>query len=460
MKIEYKHKVAIIYSIVLFLDRLDLTIVNIILPKLAEYFKVPITTVELVNLTFLVAFSIVIPISSWLSDRFGLKNIYIFSIAIFGMGSTLSTLTKDFNYLMIFRFIQGIGGGMLIPIGLTMLYQIYNKKEYASITSFTFIPSLIAPALSPFIGGVLSDTFGWQSVFLFSGPICLILSIIAIFLIKQDSHRNDSSLDWGGFIIFAVLLSLIFYNLSIISKNGIDCRAIIGFIIIVILIFCLIKWEIKSSTPLINPSLFNNNTFLIINIVQLCFQICHFGAIFLVSMYFQIGVGMSSSTAGIIMGMQALGAMTTSRYSVKLFNIYGGKLPIIIGFIGIGIISPCILLVNRPSMILFGAGLFFIRGIFSGLCGTPIQTLSVTGFDKTLISQANSFFNIGRQVAISLGTAIFSILISIGFEFYGLETKLTNNNLSIQAAFQLGFWLIPVIAIIGIKITQKLDESV
>jgi EmrB/QacA subfamily drug resistance transporter len=457
MKIEYKHIVAIVYTIVVFLDRLDLTIVNIILPKIAEYFAVPITNTELVTLTFLLAFSIIIPISSWLSGKFGLKNIYIFSIAIFGLGSTFSIWAEDFYLLIALRFIQGIGGGLLIPVGLTMLYRIYDEKEYASITSFTFLPSLISPALSPFLGGVLSDHFGWQSVFLISGPICLALATFSLFYLKEDSYRKESSLDWVGFALSSSLLAAIFYILSLIIKGGIFYDTIIGFLIIAVLIACLIDWEKNHDHPLIDMSLFDNNIFVKVNLIQLCFQICHFGAIFLVSMYLQIGVGMSATIAGFIMGVQALGAMTTSRYSVKLFNKHGAKFPIIIGLLGIAILSPCIMMINKPDMVIFGVVLFFIRGVFSGLCGTPIQTLSVTGFTKEQLSQANSFFNICRQVAISLGTAIFSILISVGFGFYGINDQVTDNGGNNLAAFNLGFLLIPIIAIVGVSIAQKID---
>lgn len=158
-KLSYKKTIAIIYTIVLFLDRLDLTIVNVTLPTVAKYFNVSIIATEWINLSFLLALALSIPINGWVSDRFGLKKIYILAMLIFGIGSTLCTFATTLNQLIFLRFAQGIGGGMLIPVGMTIIYRVYDKSEYASITSFTFIPSLIAPAIAPFFGGILLETF-------------------------------------------------------------------------------------------------------------------------------------------------------------------------------------------------------------------------------------------------------------------------------------------------------------
>ena len=150
MRLSYKHVIAIIYTVALFLDRLDLTIVNITLPTVAKYFHVPITATDWISMSFLLALAISIPISDWLGGRFGLKKIYLISLVLFGLGSTLCALAPNLTSLIVLRFIQGIGGGLLFPVGMTMIYRIYDKSEYASITSFTFLPSLIAPAIAPF----------------------------------------------------------------------------------------------------------------------------------------------------------------------------------------------------------------------------------------------------------------------------------------------------------------------
>jgi EmrB/QacA subfamily drug resistance transporter len=459
MRFQYKHIVAIIYTVVLFLDRLDLTIVNITLPTLAKDFHVPITSTDWVSMSFLLALAISIPISCWLGERFGFKKIYIISMILFGMGSTLCAWAPNLDSLIVLRFIHGIGGGMLIPVGMTILYRIYDKSEYASITSFTFLPSLIAPSIAPFLGGVLLDTWGWQTVFLFSGPICLILVITSIFLLHDDNkHESPQHLDWFGFILFSVSLLDIFYTLSLIGKTRESSSIILGLMVLTLLIFAFIKCEKKAKFPLINLQYFKDEIFIKANLLQFCFQICHFGAIFLIGMYLQIGIGMSASMAGLIMGMQGVGAIVTSRYSVKLFNQYGPKLPLTIGLAGIAILTPCILLIRSPEIVWFPLVLFFLRGVFSGFCGTPIQTLSVIDFDKGQIGAINTIFNACRQVSISFGVAISSGLMITGMSLAKLNEIYSISPGNIIKVFGPGFLAIPIIALAGIIIAQSLKK--
>lgn len=460
MKWEYKHSIALIYAIVLFLDRLDLTVVNVTLPTVAEYFHISIAATDWVNIAFLLALAISIPISSWLGHRFGLKKIYLFAMLLFGLSSTLCVWAPSLFSINILRFIQGLGGGLLIPVGMTMLYQIYEPSEYASITSFTFLPSLIAPAIAPFLGGIILIFFGWRTVFLFSGPIVLALVCYAAMAIKPDEIASEMKrLDWFGLLLTSTLLIDIFLTLSAIGRSGFSFAILIGVISFLILLGLFIHWQKKCSYALFDLKLFNNKNFISANLIQICFQVVHFGAIFLIGMYLQVGIGMSAVFAGLIMGMQAVGAMAISRYSVKLYHQYGAKKIIAWGLGGVAVITPAILLISQPNMIWLGISLFFVRGLFSGLCGTPIQTLSVTGFSKHQLPQVNSIFNTCRQVAISLGIALSSIMISWGLKLNALDSHhIANYSLALHV-FSWGFVMLTGAALLGVYVIITSSSS-
>jgi EmrB/QacA subfamily drug resistance transporter len=441
-KIEYRYVVAAIYAIVLFLDRLDLTIVNITLPTLAAYFKVPITHTEWVNNAFLLALAISIPISAWIGDRFGTKKIFIISTSIFGIASFLSAFSPNISTLVLMRFLQGLGGGMIIPVGMTMVYRVFDTSEYASITSFIFIPTLIAPALAPALGGLIIHFFTWQWVFLFAVPICFIAVFLSCLILKEQISEKVVPLDWVGFLLSSSAFILMLTFISALGKQGITFQTL-GF-----LGYYFLQYEKNIEHPLIDIRFFNNTLFSQANLIQLAFQICHFGSIFLVGMYLQVGIGMSALAAGIIMGMQALGAICTSRFSVKLFHRTGPSFPIIVGFLGIAVFTLCILFIKQANMIFWGATILFMRGLFSGLCGTPIQTLSVVGFNKTDVGPASAIFNAGRQISISLGIALSSLLISYGFKLHGSEN-----------GFYYAFLLIPVVAAFGILMSLRVNNQ-
>lgn len=457
-KFEYRYAVAAIYATVLFLDRLDLTIVNITLPTLATYFKVPITQTEWITNGFLLALAISIPISGWAGDRFGVKKIFIIATCIFGLSSLLCAFAPNLLIMIVLRFFQGLGGGMIIPVGMTMVYRVFDHSEYASITSFIFIPTLVAPAIAPLLGGLILYFYNWQWVFIFSVPICYIAVIMSIFILREQKVEKTFNLDWRGFILSSFSLILIFYFISMLGKNGFNLHTCSIFFAAMFFTYAFLKLEKNTAFPLIDIKFFKHRLFVQANIIQLAFQICHFGSIFLIGMYLQVGVGMSAMVTGFVMGMQALGAICTSRYSVKLFHQFGPTIPIICGFIGVATFTLLILLIRNHNMIILGAFILFVRGLFSGLCGTPIQTSSIIGFEKSDVSRASAVFNAGRQISISLGVALSSFLISYGFKVNDLILSTTTNNVG-QNVFYYAFMLIPFVSIIGVITTLTVDNK-
>lgn len=458
VELSYKYIVAIIYATVLFLDRLDLTIVNITLPTLAKFYGVPITQTEWVTNAFLFALAISIPISNWLGDRFGDKKVFIISVFTFGLASMLCAYAPTLTSMIAFRFLQGIGGGIIIPVGMGMVYKMFDRSEYASITSYIFLPTLVAPAISPLLGGIIIQLSNWQWVFIFSVPICLLALILSLKYMKRSISYESKPFDLIGFVSGSLTLISTLYTISCFGKYGLTPDVVILFTISFTLAVLFYHHEYRTPNPLFDIYFFKNRVFLQANIVQLLFQMCHFGSIFLIGMYFQVGLNMSPMLSGLIMGSQAIGAMVTSRISVRLFNLYGAGLPILIGFSGIFALTACILLINSPNKVLLGILILFTRGIFSGLCGTPIQATSILGFDQNDIGRASALFNAGRQISISLGISISAVFIAYGFRRAGLN--LTDNQILIStSAFYPAFLAQGIISAVGFMYSLRIENT-
>lgn len=458
IKLEYRYIVAAIYAVVLFLDRLDLTIVNIALPTLAKYFNVPITHTEWVNNAYLLALAMSIPISSWVGEQFGIKRVFIIATSIFGIASLLCAFSPNLTTMAVLRFVQGLGGGVIMPVGMTMMYRAFDPEEYASITSFIFIPTLIAPALAPALGGIFINYFGWKWVFLFVVPICFIAIVLSIIVLKEHKNATKIPFDWLGFCFSSSALILILYFISLVKANVSYSYLSAILIATIFSSYIFLRHEKITKFPLIDIKFFKNKLFMQANVIQFAFQLCHFGSIFLIGVYLQVGASMSAMAAGLIMGMQALGSMCTSRLSVKLFNQFGPGLPIIIGFIGVAILTPCILFIGSAKMIILGGFILFLRGIFSGLCGTPIQTASMIGFKKEDVGRASAVFNVGRQISISLGIALTSLLITYGFKVNGYDVLQHIAHPS-KAVFYYAFMLIPLASLVGILVTTQVNNK-
>lgn len=453
--IQYKYIVAAIYAVVLFLDKLDLTIVNIALPAIAEHFHVLVTDTEWVNNAFLFALSLSIPISSWMGDRLGGKRIFIYAIAAFGISSLLCALAPNISFLVSMRFVQGLASGLIVPIGMTMVFRAFDPSEYASISSYIFIPSLIAPGLAPMVGGMMIQYFDWRCVFLFVTPVCAVIMSYSFWALKEYRRPNKLPLDVWGFIYSGIALLLIFHALSVLGRHWNSWSIVTELIGAVLFGYLFIRQEDSSPAPLIHLDLFRTKLFVQANFIQTFFQIGQFGSIFIIAIYLQMNVGYTAMLAGIIMGMQAFGAICSSRLSVKLFELYTAKLPISIGLAGVGIITPFILCLNAESPVWLGFCILFARGLMSGLCGAPIQAIGIAEFSDEQISQAAAAFNIVRQLAISLGIALSALLLSIAVHNYDLNIMINQD----KSVFYAPFALISCSVFCGVWVTLRMKKT-
>lgn len=451
----YKYTVAAIYAVVLFLDKLDLTIVNIALPAIADHFHILVTETQWVNNAFLLALSVSIPISSWMGDRFGSKFIFMFALMAFGLSSFLCALAPNISVLISMRFVQGLSSGLIVPIGMTMVFRAFEPHEYASISSYIFIPSLLAPGLAPMLGGWIIQYIGWRWVFLFVTPVCIIIFTCAYWLLKEYRSPKHLPLDTKGFMYSATALLLLFHVLSVLGAQWRSWQIWLELLVALSLGYCFIRQEDACTTPLIHLDLFRKKLFIQANVIQTCFQIGHFGSIFIIAIYLQMKVGYSAMLAGMIMGMQAFGAICSSRFSVKLFELYTAKLPISLGLTGVGLVTPLILTLNATSPVWVGFVILFVRGLVSGLCGAPIQAIGISEFSNEQISQAAAAFNIVRQLAISLGIALSALLLNMAIPPDAVSSLITQD----ISVFYAPFALISIAVFCGVGVTLSTNKD-
>ena len=205
---EYKWLVASIYVGAVFLDILDITIVNVALPQLGYHLKSD--AVEWVVVGYTLALSASIPIAGWWSDRIGTKRAFQTSLAFFTLGSLACGFSTSMGMLIAFRVFQGIGGGMLRPIGISMLYRAFPPIERVRVAVVITIPTLLAPALGPIIGGLLVSTgnSGWRWIFWVNFPICLLVFIFGTMVLREHREPSAGRFDLPGFVLSGAGLAL------------------------------------------------------------------------------------------------------------------------------------------------------------------------------------------------------------------------------------------------------------
>src|SRR5439155_8316149 len=194
-KVEYKWLVGIVYIMALFMDLLDMTVTNVAIPTLAKRFTASTTTIEWVITGYLLSLAMFIPISGWLGDRFGTKRVFVFALATFTAASLLCGLAWNVDSLIAFRVLQGVGGGMLTPVGMTMLFRAFPPSERAAASAVLAIPAMVAPALGPILGGYLVDFQSWRWIFLINIPAGVLAVAATAAWLREDRQENAGRLD-------------------------------------------------------------------------------------------------------------------------------------------------------------------------------------------------------------------------------------------------------------------------
>jgi EmrB/QacA subfamily drug resistance transporter len=191
--------VSVVYVVAMFMAIMDTTIVNVALPTISRDLSVPLNRVDGVIVGFLVALAVFIPASGWLGDRFGTRRVFLAALVIFTVASALCGLAQDFGELVGSRILQGIGGGMLTPTGMAMLYRTFPPAERVRASRILTVPTALAPALGPVVGGFLVTAASWRWVFYVNVPIGVAGFVFGALFLPEHREAGAGRFDLPGF---------------------------------------------------------------------------------------------------------------------------------------------------------------------------------------------------------------------------------------------------------------------
>jgi EmrB/QacA subfamily drug resistance transporter len=392
---------------------LDTTIVNVAIDRLAIDFHTSLSTIQWVATGYMLALATVIPLTGWASERFGTKRLYMISVALFVAGSALSGAAWSAGSLIGFRVLQGLGGGMVMPAGMTIMTRSAGPQRIGRVMAIVGVPMLLAPTLGPIIGGWLVDDVSWRWIFYVNVPIGAITLLMARRILPRDEPQPTHRLDAIGLLLLSPGLAALVYALSETASSGGtgSAKVLVPFVAGLILVAAFIWRALRIDYALIDVRLFKNRTVSASALTTLLFGAAFFGAMLLLPLYYQAVRGETALSAGLLLAPQGLGAMVTMPIAGRLTDRTGAGRIVLVGLAlsTLGTI-PLTQVTAGTSYWLISAALF-VRGLGMGATMMPSMSAAMQTLTHAAVPRATTALNIIMRVGGSIGTALLAVVL-------------------------------------------------
>ncbi|MGA8987410.1 DHA2 family efflux MFS transporter permease subunit [Aeromicrobium sp.] len=413
-------KVAGVVVLGAIMSILDITVVNVALPTFQRVFadgngELKYSLVAWTVTAYTLALATVIPMTGWAADRFGTKRLYITAIALFTLGSALCAMATDINMLIIFRVLQGLGGGMLMPLGMTIMTRAAGPHRMGRVMAILGIPMMLGPIAGPIIGGVLIDQASWHWIFLINLPLGIAAIVYSWFVLPTDAPVPSESFDFFGMALLSPGLAAFLFGISSLPGENGDFGAPkvwVSVLIGVLLIVAFVFHAFRPEHPLLDLRLFKDRNLTFSIITMFLFAAAFFGGLLLVPTYFQQIRGESTTAAGWLMVAQGLGAIVTMPIAGSLVDKIpvGRIVPVGLTLIIIGMFPLTQIDGNTSYWILEPA--LFVMGMGMGATMMPLFTSALKTLTNHQVARGSTLLNISQQIASSVGVAVMSVILT------------------------------------------------
>jgi len=406
--------VAGVATLGLIMAVLDTTIVNVALDTLSRDLDESLGTIQWVSTGYLLSLAAVIPISGWVTERFGSKRTWIASIALFAVGSALCAFATSAEELIAFRVLQGLGGGMLLPVGFTLIAQSAGPQRVGRALGLVGIPILLGPIFGPIIGGLIVDNAAWQWIFVVNVPIAVLAIAAAARVLQPDAGRADAgALDWVGAALLCPGLVGIVFGLSETEiQGGITDPGAFGPIVAGLALVGLFTWHsLRVPRPLIDLRLFRSRGFRAAAITTFLLGAALFGTLLVLPLYYQVDRGQSALDAGLLLAPQGIGAALMLPISGRLTDRLGGGPVVLAGCSAVALGTlPLVFVSDHTPYALIG-GVLLVRGMGLGASVQPTIAAAYAVLDTLQVPRATAALNTLRQIGGSIGTALLAVVL-------------------------------------------------
>ena len=441
---------------------LDTTIVNVALDTLGRELHSPISDIQWVVTAYMLALAAVIPVTGWAARRFGAKQVYLTSLVLFTAGSALCGLATSATELIAFRVIQGVGGGMILPIGQLMMAEAAGPKRMGRVMSVIAVPAMLAPILGPMLGGLILDNTTWRWIFYVNLPIGVIAVVLGLRILPKVARKKTESLDYVGFVLMCIGMPLITYGLAEVGATGsfTATKVLLPLIVGLGLVGAFVRHALHVPKPLLDIRLYRRTTFASASIAMFCIGAALFGGMILLPLYWQTVRGEDVLITGLLTAPQGLGAALAMPLAGRLTDRLGGGPLALFGVILTAVATVPFGMIGTNTSILWLSIVMLIRGVGIGFAFMPAMSAAFASLKHSELSDATPQLNMLQRVGGSIGTAVLAVVLQRAI---GDSHSLT----VIASAYGTAFWvatglttlaIVPCIVLMGAERKAKREH--
>jgi EmrB/QacA subfamily drug resistance transporter len=409
----YVWRISFVVVVGSMMSILDTTIVNVALATLSRELHATIVDIQWVVTAYMLALAAVIPITGWAARRFGAKRVYLLSLVLFTAGSALCGLATSTSELIVFRVLQGAGGGMLLPIGQLMMADAAGPKRMGRVMSIVAVPMMLAPILGPTLGGLIVQNISWRWIFYVNVPVGVMGVIAALRILPSSERGGAGRIDALGLGLMATGLPLFTYGLAEIGITGgfTSAKVVVPIVAGVILVGLFVLHALRVSNPLLNVRLYRRPTFSSASFAMFCLGAALFGGMILLPLYWQEVRHESVVVTGLLTAPQGLGAALAMPIAGKLTDRVGGGPLALFGIVVTAVGTIPFGLIGAHTSIPWLCAAMAVRGIGIGFGFMPAMAAAFAALERSELSDATPQLNVLQRVGGSIGTAVLAVVL-------------------------------------------------
>jgi EmrB/QacA subfamily drug resistance transporter len=393
----------------------DTTITSIALPTLVRDLHSSVAEIQWVSTGYLLALGVVIPLVAWAQARVGGKRLWIAALIVFMAGSILCSLAWNAPSLIGFRVVQGIGGGLMLPLMSTLIMQAAGGRDLGRTMAMIGLPVVLGPILGPVLGGVILHSLDWHWLFWVNVPFCVAGVVLAQRLLPADAPAGPVRLDLAGLALIAPGTVGVLYGLSnVVHAGGFGRADVLVPLIAGVALVAAFAWRAArlGGSALVDVRLLRHRPVASSTAMLFLSGASLYGAMLLLPLYFQQSRGASVLTAGLLLVPQGVGSLLSRGLTGRLIDTIGARVLVTAGFVLVGLATVPFALAGPHTAQTWLLAALLVRGFGLSMVTLPVMAVAFLGLERSAVPHASILTRIAQQIGGSFGTAVLAVILA------------------------------------------------